>query len=124
MNEIFRAFRPHAGAFALAVALAALAGGADAKPASYDVAVSDEAFTPSAPIVTRVGQLVALNLRSSNGVHGIEAPQLGIVKTMILPGKTTQVTFTPKKAGTYRLPCVIPCGPYHEKMALVITVKP
>jgi cytochrome c oxidase subunit 2 len=74
-------------------------------------------------IVAHVGQPMTLLLTSKEGVHGIQSTDLGIPRTLLMPGKTQTVTFTPKTAGTYVIHCAVPCGPGHESMALTIKVE-
>jgi cytochrome c oxidase subunit 2 len=111
---------------AIAVAFAlmlvpALARVTSAHPA-IDIAASNWKFTP-ATIEAQVGQPTTLRIISSEGVHGIKSSDLDIAATTIMPDKTTEVTFTPKKAGTYVIHCNIPCGAGHEDMKLTIVVK-
>jgi len=44
------------------------------------------------------------------------------LQTTVANGKTVEVTFTPKKAGTYVLHCMVFCGSGHADMALTIEV--
>jgi cytochrome c oxidase subunit II len=110
----------------LVVGLAAVAAtiptAASAHP-SIDVAVANWKFTPST-ITIPVGEPTTLRLTTTSGVHGIKSDELGIPMTTIPNGKVVEVTFTPKKAGTYVLHCQIFCGPGHADMALTIVVKP
>ncbi len=107
----------------LVAAAVLLAGGVRASAAhpSVDVVAANWKFTP-ATIVAHVGKETTLRLTSSEGVHGIESAELGIAKTMIMPGKFVEVKFTPKKAGTYVVHCAIMCGAGHADMALTIKV--
>lgn len=107
---------------AFAGEFAAVAARADAH-APLQIVASNFAFTP-AKITTRVGEKTTLRLSSSGGVHGIESKELGIPQTVMAPGKTVAVTFTPKKAGTYKIQCAIQCGTGHDKMVLEVAVRP
>lgn len=111
---------------ALAVIVAAAAASvpttASAHP-SIDVAVANWKFTPD-KITIPVGEPTTLRLTTTSGVHGIKSDDLGIPMTTIPNGKVIEVTFTPKKAGTYVLPCQIFCGPGHPDMKLTIVVTP
>ena len=89
---------------------------------SIDIAVANWKFAPST-ITIPVGEPTTLRLTSTSGVHGIESDDLGIPLTTIPNGKVVEVTFTPKKAGTYVLHCQIVCGPGHSDMALTIVVS-
>jgi cytochrome c oxidase subunit 2 len=87
-----------------------------------DVVAANWKFAPAA-IVVHVDQPVTLHLTSSEGVHGIKSDELGIKQTMILPGKFVDVTFTPKKAGTYVIACSLICGAGHSDMKLTVKVE-
>ena len=93
-----------------------------AHPAT-DIVAKNWSFTPSA-VEVHVGEETVFNLTSAEGVHGIESSDLGISATMITPGKTVSVKFTPKTVGTYTVHCSVVCGAGHEKMALTVTVVP
>jgi cytochrome c oxidase subunit 2 len=107
----------------------ALAGVFSAHPAmssadsSIDIVVKNWSFTPST-VEAHVGKPVVLRFTDSEGVHGVEAADLGIPKTTIVPGKITEVSFTPKTAGTFPVHCAIVCGEGHDKMLLTVHVAP
>src|SRR5215469_18101289 len=109
--------------------VAALAAGGSLFPTAVsahpliDVAVANWKFTPST-ITVPVGVPTTLRLTTTSGVHGIKSDDLGIPMTTIPNGKVVEVTFTPKKAGTYVLHCQIFCGPGHADMALTVVVTP
>jgi cytochrome c oxidase subunit 2 len=110
-------------AAAAVLSLAAVFAGAvpaNAHP-SIDIAVANWKFTP-ATITIPVGEPTTLRLTTTSGVHGIQSDDLGIPLTTIPNGKIVEVTFTPKKTGTYVLHCQIVCGPGHPNMALTIVV--
>ncbi len=104
--------------FSLAFALPVNAGAASAK--NIDVTASNWKFTPGT-ITVHLNQATTLNLISKEGVHGISSSDLGISNTIIMP-KSTSVTFTPHKVGTYELHCTMPCGPGHAEMTLIVKV--
>jgi cytochrome c oxidase subunit II len=109
-------------AFATVLGVCVLTGRADAS-APIQITAQDFSFSP-AKITAHVGQKTTLRLSSNQGVHGLESKDLGIPQTVIAPGKSVDVTFTPTKAGTYTVQCAIPCGEGHDKMMLVIVVEP
>jgi cytochrome c oxidase subunit 2 len=88
-----------------------------------DVVASNWKFTPNT-IEMHVGETTTLHITSSEGVHGLQSDDLSITQTAIVPGKFVDVTVTPKKAGTYKIHCSIPCGNGHGDMVLTIEVKP
>ncbi len=103
------------------VVAAAFAARAVAHP-TVDVVAANWKFTP-AKITVPLNEPTTLRLTSSGGVHGIASEELGIPNTTIMPGKFTEVTFTPKKAGEYVVHCSIMCGAGHDKMVLTIEVQ-
>ncbi|TAM58923.1 cytochrome c oxidase subunit II [bacterium] len=107
--------------FLVALLVAAWAAHAAAHP-TVDVVAANWKFTP-AKITIPLGEPTTLRLTSSAGVHGIASEELGIPNTTIMPGKFTEVTFTPKKAGEYLVHCSIMCGAGHDKMILTIEVQ-
>lgn len=111
------------------LAVGALAAGAvaprlarAAADSAIDIKAANWKFTPDT-ITVAAGKPVTLRLTSEGGVHGLQSDELGIPKTAIYPGKFVEVTFTPKKAGTYQVHCAIPCGPGHKNQFLTIVVK-
>ena len=119
----FRRFIP-AAALAISFAAAFVASApltVSAHP-SLDIAAANWKFTPN-KIEAHVGETTTLRVISSEGVHGIKSDELGIPDTKILPGRTSVVSFTPKKAGTYVLHCTVPCGQGHGDMQITIVVK-
>ncbi len=78
-------------------------------------------FTPS-EITVKKGVPVALELASSDRVHGFSLPDFKLT-AKIEPGKVTRVVFTPDKTGEFTFSCNIFCGSGHEDMAgsLIVT---
>jgi len=101
--------------------VAALAPTSASAHPTIDIAVANWKFTPG-KITVPVGEPTTLRLTSTQGVHGIQSDELGIPLTTIPNGKVIEVTFTPKKAGTYVVHCSIFCGPGHPNMTLTIVV--
>ncbi len=90
---------------------------------TVDVVAANWKFTPGT-IEMHVGETTVLHITSSEGVHGLQSDDLGIAQTTIMPGKFVDVSVTPKKAGTYKIHCSIPCGSGHGDMVLTVEVKP
>lgn len=111
-------------AFLVLVAAAVIVG---IKPAAahptIDIVASNWKFTPNT-ITLKVGEAQVLRLTSSEGVHGLQSDELGIPQTVITPGKFVTVTVTPKKAGTFIVPCSVICGAGHSEMKLTVKVEP
>ena len=78
-------------------------------------------FTPN-EITVKKGVPVALELTSSDRVHGFSLPDFKLT-AKIEPGKVTRVVFTPDKTGEFTFSCNIFCGSGHEDMAgsLIVT---
>ena len=120
-RSVFRVGAGAIAAIAIAVTAAVLAAAPASSHPSIDIAVANWKFTP-AKITIPGGEPTTLRLTTTSGVHGIKSDDLGIPMTTIPNGKIIEVTFTPKKAGTYVLHCMIVCGPGHADMALTIAV--
>ena len=111
------------GAFALAgfVAFPAIATTAPASTQTIKITAHQWAFSPST-ITVDVNHPVKLVMTSTDVTHGIASAALGIPNTQISKGKTSTVTFTPKKVGTYKVQCSLFCGLGHADMILTVKV--
>jgi cytochrome c oxidase subunit 2 len=78
-------------------------------------------FEPST-ITLKRGETVKLLLTSEDRTHGFMVKPLG-VDTDIEPGKTTEITIRPEKAGTYTTICDHYCGLGHNGMKMKIVVE-
>lgn len=105
----------------LAATLVGIARLSVAAHPSIDIVASNWKFTPDS-ITVPAGEPTVLRLTSSEGVHGIEAKELNIPDTTIMPNKFVTVTFAPDKPGTYVAHCSVVCGAGHPNMTLKITV--
>lgn len=110
------------------IAAFAFAGGATPRAAqaaasmqTINIVASDFKFAPG-KITLEAGKPVKLSFTSTQGVHAVGSSDLGISKTMIMPGKTVVVTITPTKVGTYTLHCEMFCGAGHADMKLTVVV--
>jgi len=63
----------------------------------------------------KVGEAVALELRSLDVVMGFNCPDLKL-RSDILPGRVTRLELKPDKAGTFPFFCDVFCGSGHEDM--------
>lgn len=77
-------------------------------------------FNPSV-ITVKKGELVELELTTSDRRHGFDAPGLNL-HTEIKPGASTRVQFKPDKAGHFPFHCSVYCGDGHEEMTGEIVV--
>ena len=91
--------------------------------AANDVTITAKNFSFS-PAVVRLkkGEPVVFHLRSAQGVHGLNAPEVGI-NSMVLTAKEQIVKATPMKGGTFVVHCSIVCGTGHAQMAMTFIVK-
>lgn len=62
-----------------------------------------------------VGKEVMLNMSANDVIHAFWVPELRL-KQDIMPGRQSEIRFTPKTVGDYRLICAELCGPYHGAM--------
>lgn len=80
------------------------------------------AFKP-AVVMLKKGQATTLHFKATPGApHGLNVPALGI-RNIVITQAGTNVTVTPKKAGTYPAHCTIVCGTGHPHMAMKFIVK-
>ena len=78
-------------------------------------------FSPN-QITLKKGEPVKLLLTSADVTHGFFVRQLKIDE-VIEPGKTTEVTVTPEKAGRFLTICDHFCGAGHGGMSMTIVVE-
>ncbi len=78
------------------------------------------AYSP-AVIRLKKDQPVVLELISKDGLHGFNAPELGLRSDVIMDGPS-RLTFTPRKTGRFIFHCDIFCGSGHDQMAGEIVV--
>lgn len=78
-------------------------------------------FSPREIAIGR-GETVTLRLTSRDVTHGFYQKALGI-DAVIEPGKTTEVTVTPEKAGRFLTICDHFCGAGHGGMSMTIVVE-
>jgi cytochrome c oxidase subunit II len=105
-----------------ALLVAAAAGAlAQAQPRVIKVVARKFVFRPE-EIQLKKGEAVTLELTGADVVMGFNAPDFK-VRSDIIPGMVTKLTFTPDKAGAFPFICDIFCGDGHESMAgrLIIT---
>ena len=77
-------------------------------------------FSPN-KITLKKGQPVTLRLSSEDVAHGFFLRALHL-DADIDPGKSTDITFTPDKVGTFTLICDHFCGTGHGGMHMVVEV--
>jgi cytochrome c oxidase subunit II len=94
---------------------------AQAQPRTIKVSAKRFTFTPS-EIALKKGQPVVFELTTEDVFMGFNVPDFG-VRSDIVPGRTTKMSLTPDKAGTFVFLCDVFCGDGHETMngKLVVT---
>jgi cytochrome c oxidase subunit 2 len=112
------------------LALERAASAAEQQPAAPQAAVAaarvikvtakNFEFKPSV-ITVKKGELVELELTTSDRRHGFDAPGLDI-HAEIKPGAPSRIQFTPGKAGHFPFHCSVFCGDGHEEMTGEIVV--
>jgi mono/diheme cytochrome c family protein len=73
-------------------------------------------------IRVNLGERIRLRISSSDVVHGLEVPALGIAVGQILPGHVEQVDFVATRAGRFPFACTRWCSVDHWRMRGVIQV--
>lgn len=69
-----------------------------------------------------VGREVKLNISANDVIHAFWVPQFRL-KQDAIPGRETQLRFTPKIPGTYPVICAELCGSYHGAMKTQVIVE-
>jgi len=93
---------------------------AELAPRRIEVTAKRFDFTPG-DITLKKGQPVVLVLKSMDVPHGIRFKELGI-EAKIAKGQSSELKFTPNKAGTFVGHCSVFCGSGHGGMALTLHV--
>jgi cytochrome c oxidase subunit 2 len=94
---------------------------ATAEPRVVEITAKRFEFSP-AEIVLKVDEPVTLRLRSLDVTHGFFQRALGI-DLEIQPGKVTDLTITPRKAGRFLTICDHFCGSGHGNMKMLFVVQ-
>nr|WP_202925167.1 cytochrome c oxidase subunit II [Myxacorys almedinensis] len=66
---------------------------------------------------------VLINLSANDVLHAFWVPEFRL-KQDAVPGRQTEIRFTPTKAGEYPLICAELCGAYHGAMKTIVVVEP
>lgn len=92
----------------LVVSVAVAAGLAGTAPKVVKVTAKEFAFEPK-EVKVKAGQPVKLVLENKGVIeHDIVVEKLGLKTSTIQPGKTAELTFTPKAKGRYPIACSVP----------------
>jgi len=96
---------------------------AQAQPAATRIELSARKFEfGQREVRVKKGQPVTLVLSGTDFVHGFSMPDFK-VRTDVIPGKLTEITVTPDKAGKFHFLCDNFCGEGHDQMSgfLIVT---
>ena len=63
-----------------------------------------------------VGKTTLLRLTSADVVHTFSAPELGVDRVEVYPGKVVELLVTPKRPGVFEYYCTTVCGKAHFAM--------
>jgi cytochrome c oxidase subunit 2 len=69
-----------------------------------------------------IGREVKINMTANDVIHAFWVPEFRL-KQDAIPGRQTELRFTPKTAGDYALICAELCGPYHGAMRTQVVVE-
>ncbi|MCJ8280905.1 MAG: cytochrome c oxidase subunit II [Rivularia sp. ALOHA_DT_140] len=69
-----------------------------------------------------IGREVYLDMAANDVIHAFWVPEFRL-KQDLIPGRQTELRFTPKKPGDYKLICAELCGPYHGAMNTTVVVQ-
>ncbi|AFZ60145.1 cytochrome c oxidase subunit II [Anabaena cylindrica FACHB-243] len=69
-----------------------------------------------------VGQQVEMNMTANDVIHAFWVPEFRL-KQDVIPGRQSEIRFTPNKVGEYTLICAELCGPYHGAMRTQVVVE-
>jgi cytochrome c oxidase subunit 2 len=89
----------------------------------YPAVVPADIVVTANEIHVPVDRVVRLHLASTDVIHSIWIPNINGKKDLI-PGRATQLTFRPRRSGTFSGRCAEFCGYQHAKMGLLLVVEP
>lgn len=69
-----------------------------------------------------IGREVQLNMTANDVIHAFWVPEFRL-KQDVIPGRQSEIRFTPNKEGDYTLICAELCGPYHGAMRTQVVVQ-
>lgn len=69
-----------------------------------------------------IGREVEINMTANDVIHAFWVPEFRL-KQDAIPGRQSEIRFTPRKAGDYVLICAELCGPYHGAMRAPVVVE-
>lgn len=69
-----------------------------------------------------IGREVKINMTANDVIHAFWVPEFRL-KQDAIPGRQSEIRFTPRVAGDYALICAELCGPYHGAMRTQVVVE-
>lgn len=69
-----------------------------------------------------IGREVQINMTANDVIHAFWVPEFRL-KQDAIPGRQSEIRFTPNKVGDYALICAELCGPYHGAMRTQVVVE-
>ncbi|AFY49455.1 heme/copper-type cytochrome/quinol oxidases, subunit 2 [Nostoc sp. PCC 7524] len=69
-----------------------------------------------------IGREVQINMTANDVIHAFWVPEFRL-KQDAIPGRQSEIRFTPKTEGDYALICAELCGPYHGAMRTQVVVE-
>lgn len=69
-----------------------------------------------------IGKEVLLDMEANDVIHAFWVPEFRL-KQDLIPGRHTELRFTPQKEGDYKVICAELCGPYHGVMNTTVVVE-
>lgn len=126
-----RDFNSAAAVAGMALLLGAAVASARQDPATataprvIEVVAKKFAFEPARIEVTD-GERVRLQVKSTDGVHGLSIKKFRVNKMIPRGGEPVTIDFVASRPGTYEILCSEECGDGHESMtgSLVVVAKP
>ena len=94
----------------------------DAAPRVIEVTAKRFAFEPSTIEVTE-GERVRLQVKSADGVHGMQIKKFKVNKLIPRGGEAVTIEFIASAPGTYEILCSEECGDGHDSMQGSLVVK-
>ncbi|GAB7388446.1 hypothetical protein BSNK01_22830 [Bacillaceae bacterium] len=91
--------------------------GATTEPVSLNIEAKNWSFNED-KFVIKAGQPVKINLKNTEGMHGLAIDEFGVN----IQGDG-EAEFTPDKPGEYTIYCSIPCGNGHADMKATLVVE-
>ena len=95
-----------------------------AKPKEVVIKMTVKRFEFSRKTITlKKGVPVLIEITSLDVPHGFSVPDFNARAEIVMPGKATQIRFTPDKTGEFIYLCDVFCGDKHEELQGKLIVR-